>query len=79
MVLPGPVAVLGQRDMSMSESRKAKKIDSATIRRTENGGYIVSQSYDNRDAGPSWQPSKEFAFSSKKKAMDHVAECFGEE
>lgn len=43
-----------------------------TIKRAENGGYIVRHSYDNSHSGPSYMPPKEHAFSTHEEAMAHV-------
>jgi hypothetical protein len=59
------------------DSRKPKRPHEVHIKAAENSGYIVRHSYDNRDAGESWQRDKEYVVGSHNALMKHVKEHLG--
>lgn len=61
----------------MDSSRKAQAPESITIKRAKNKGFIVRHSFNNYNAGPSYRPDEEHAFSDQKQMMAHVAKHVG--
>ena len=58
------------------------RIESLTIRPTENGGFVVSVSKRPANGGaagesPAYEPSKDFAFTSADDALEHVGAELG--
>ncbi len=57
--------------------RSKAKVESVTMKKTANNGFIVSHHYDNSMSGPSYMPSQDHAFGSHKEAMAHVHKVMG--
>lgn len=58
-------------------TRAKRTVSDVSIRPTENGGFVVNCSYDNRQTGPSYESPKTYAFSNAADMIDHVEALFG--
>lgn len=57
--------------------RKRRSVDSMHIRRAENGGYIVSHSYNNQGSGESYMPSTDHVVKNRRALRQHVDQHMG--
>ncbi len=56
----------------MHTSRKKSPPSEVSIRHAKNGGFVVKHSYDNSNAGPSYQPPDEYAFANHAAMIGHI-------
>lgn len=59
------------------DGRKKRAIESCMVKRAANDGFIVRQEYDNRDAGPSYQPGEDLAFGTLDEVHGYLDKVFG--
>lgn len=61
----------------MHGGRKRQSPSEVTIKRAENGGFIVRHHFDNSNSGPSYQPPTEHVFTKHADMVKHVGEHLG--
>ena len=61
----------------MHGSRSRQTPSEMTIKRAQNGGFLVTHRFDNSQSGPSYQPPAEYVFKTHGEMAGHVKTHFG--